>query len=74
MSPSINPGVNTLLSTPDKEPAKALPALQPSWKTGAACVALSDWKAFLKIGGCLLCWKELQVPWSPWISPSLLLG
>lgn len=25
-------------------------------------MALSGWKALLKIGGCLLCWKELQVP------------
>lgn len=22
----------------------------------------------------MLCWKELQVPWSPWLSPRLLLG
>lgn len=46
----------TLLSTPAKEstkaaPRTALPALQSSWRTEAACMALSGWKALLKIGG-----------------------
>lgn len=64
--PCINPSIKPLLSTPAKESTKAaphtaLPALQPSRRTEAACTALSGWKALLKIGGCLLCWKELQV-------------
>lgn len=65
--PCINPSIKPLLSTPAKESTKtaphtALPALQQSWRTEAACMALSGWKALLKIGGCLLCWKKLQVP------------
>lgn len=65
--PCINPSIKPLLSTPAKEstkaaPRTALPALQPGWRTEAAFMALSAWKALLEIGGCLLCWKELQVP------------
>lgn len=37
-------------------------------------MALSGWKALLKIGGCSHCWKELQVPWSPWFSSRLSFG
>lgn len=37
-------------------------------------MALSGWKALLKIAGCLLCWKELQVPGAPGSAPDCHLA
>jgi len=78
MLPSFNPSLNPLLSTPAKEPMEAvphiaLPALQPSWRKEAVCMALSGWKALLEVGECFA-GRSCRCPRAPGSAPGCSLA